>query len=128
MNYIKNRINSIRVLNKDRNFAPAILLGGKAIIILSFFLAMQAFPTPYLKRNNSNIESSFEVNEYVQQFMRTQPPGYRDFQDYLTSAETTSYLFDQMGLPQNPKLIRASASAINKAFKNRQIPMHIILD
>ena len=91
-------------------------------------VAMQAFPTPYLKRNKSNIESSFEVNEYVQQFMRTQPPGYRDFQDYLTSAETTSYLFDQMGLPQNPKLIRASASAINKAFKNRQIPMHIILD
>ncbi len=39
MNYIKKRINSIRNLNKDRNFAPAVLLGGKAIIIMSFFLA-----------------------------------------------------------------------------------------
>jgi len=41
MSFIKNRINSIRKLNQDRNFAPAVLLGGKAIIILSFFLAMQ---------------------------------------------------------------------------------------
>jgi len=41
MNYIRKRINLIRELNKDRNFAPAVLLGGKAIIILSFFMAMQ---------------------------------------------------------------------------------------
>jgi len=41
LNFFSNRIHSIFSLSKDRNFAPAILLGGKAIITLSFFLAMQ---------------------------------------------------------------------------------------
>jgi len=41
MNYVKSRINSIRQLNKDRNFAPAVLISGKAIILLSFFLMLQ---------------------------------------------------------------------------------------
>ena len=63
MNYIKNRINSIRVLNKDRNFAPAILLGGKAIIILSFFLAMQtiSFFTPL----DNSLDKVMAQNSFV---------------------------------------------------------------
>ena len=41
MSFLKDRIDSIRRLSGERNFAPAVLLGGKAIIILSFFLSVQ---------------------------------------------------------------------------------------
>ena len=41
MNYFKNRIKAIAELSKEKNFAPAVFISGKAIIMISFFLAIQ---------------------------------------------------------------------------------------
>ena len=62
MNYIKKRINSIRSLNKDRNFAPAVLLGGKAIILLSFFLAIQT--ASFFKPLETSLDEILSSNSF----------------------------------------------------------------
>ena len=63
MNFFSSRIRSITNQSKDRNFAPAILLGGKAIIIISFFLAMQTIS--FVQPLESSLDEILASNSFV---------------------------------------------------------------
>lgn len=63
MNYIKKRIKSLLERKSDKNFGPAVLLGGKAIILMSFFLAMQTIAL--VKPLESSIERMLSDNTFV---------------------------------------------------------------
>lgn len=63
MSFFSNRIRSIIGLSRDRNFAPSILLGGKAIIIISFFLAMQTIS--FVQPLESSLDEILASNSFV---------------------------------------------------------------
>ncbi|MFM8621064.1 MAG: hypothetical protein ACKOCL_03490 [Candidatus Nanopelagicaceae bacterium] len=90
------------------------------------FVARNRFELDFIPRmHGSSLPSSVDVGPAIRDFMKTQPPGYCDFDATLSNTETAKELLRFLNVKIQPTLVKSMAKAMSQALK-RNIPKYII--
>jgi hypothetical protein len=89
------------------------------------FVAKNKYQLKYQVRMNGSLPSSIEIGTAIRNFMRTQPPGYRDFEEKISNNFTAQQLLGFLNMPIIPSVVKEMAKSMSNALHNG-IPKYII--